>query len=220
MKGAARTILGWVGYFRIYSWISPYFRRRRFQRFLKALGPGAETTILDVGGSAGFWKQDEFSAKLTILNRDFPSDTQAQSPYPLVVGDGCDLHQFKDASFDIVFSNSVIEHVSNFANQQKFANEVRRVGKRLWIQTPARWFFVEPHLITPFIHYLPRSWQRHLLRRFTIWGWILKPSPQMVEKFLDEIRLLTYREMQQLFPDCRILRERFLGMTKSFIAVR
>jgi hypothetical protein len=41
-----------------------------------------------------------------------------------------------------------------------------------------------------------------------------------VEAFLDEVRLLTLDEMRVLFPDCTILRERFLGWTKSYIAVR
>ena len=90
----------------------------------------------------------------------------------------------------------------------------------LWIQTPAREFFIEPHLLTPFIHYLPRSVQARLLRYFTVWGLMTRPSPKEVAGFLDEVRLLTYREMQELFPDCQILRERFMGFTKSYVAVR
>ncbi len=47
-----------------------------------------------------------------------------------------------------------------------------------------------------------------------------KPTPEEREAFLDEVRLLSYREMRLLFPDCQILRERFLFLTKSYIAVR
>jgi hypothetical protein len=35
-----------------------------------------------------------------------------------------------------------------------------------------------------------------------------------------EIRLLDVGEMKRLFPDAEIVRERFLGMTKSIIAIR
>ena len=96
----------------------------------------------------------------------------------------------------------------------------RRRRMRLWIQTPARGFFIEPHHLTPCIHWLPRPWQRRLIRNFTLRGWIDRPGPAEIEVFLDEVRLLTLAEMQMLFPDCTILRERFCGMTKSYIAVR
>ena len=119
-----------------------------------------------------------------------------------------------------MFSNSVIEHVGTWQRQQAFAAEVRRVGRGLWIQTPARGFFIEPHLLTPFIHWLPRRWQRRLLRNFTLRGWIDRPGPAEVDAFLDEVRLLTLAEMRTLFPDCTILREQFCGMTKSYVAVR
>jgi len=137
----------------------------------------------------------------------------------LVLGDGCAL-PFADKSFDVLFSNSVIEHVGTWERQQAFAREARRVGRRLWVQTPAREFFIEPHLIAPVIHWLPHSWQRRLIRNFTVRGWLERPGPRDVEEFLAEVRLLTFAEMQSLFPDCTIMRERFLGLTKSYIAVR
>lgn len=83
----------------------------------------------------------------------------------------------------------------------------------------ARVFF-EPHLLTPLVHFFPRAIQARLLRYFTVWGLMTKPSRAMVREFLDETRLLRYEEMRELFPDCEILRERFLGMTKSYVAVR
>jgi 2-polyprenyl-3-methyl-5-hydroxy-6-metoxy-1,4-benzoquinol methylase len=61
-------------------------------------------------------------------------------------------------SFDIVFSNSVIEHVGDAESQQQFAHEIARVGRAYWVQTPNRRFPVEPHLLTPFLHFLPTRW--------------------------------------------------------------
>ena len=94
------------------------------------------------------------------------------------------------------------------------------MGRGLWVQTPARGFPIEPHLMTPFLHYLPLAWRRRLLRNFSVWGWIARPSQKAVEDFLRQTRLLGYQEMRELFPDCEIRRERFLGLTKSYVAVR
>ena len=90
----------------------------------------------------------------------------------------------------------------------------------LWIQTPAKEFFIEPHLLTPFIHFLPVSFQRRLIRRFTTWGIVTKPSPSQVESFLQEVRLISFAEMRQLFPDCHIHRDTAFGFTKSYVAIR
>jgi hypothetical protein len=94
------------------------------------------------------------------------------------------------------------------------------VGRKLWVQTPARGFFIEPHLLAPFIHWLPIRWQRRLIRNFTPWGWFNRPTAVQVEDLLAEVRLLTRAEMEVLFPDCEILEEKFLGLTKSYVAVR
>ena len=175
--------------------------------------------MLDVGGYPGNWPEELFPARITIVNLDCTEGSGENVRHEMMKGDGCNL-QFTDNSFDIAYSNSVIEHLSTFEQQQRFASEARRVGRQLWVQTPARWFPVEPHLIALFVHYFPRSWQRKLLRYFTIWGLVTKPSKRQVDDFLTEVRLLTFSEMQILFPDCEIRRERFLGLTKAFVAVR
>lgn len=204
----------------IYTRISPWFRDRRRARFQAALHPTAETTMLDVGGYPWCWPEEACPARITMVNLDEPDGFVSTPRRTMLPGNGCSL-AFGDGSFDIGYSNSVIEHVGTWENQRKFAAEIRRVGGRLWVQTPARWFFIEPHLLAPFLHWLPKDWQRPLLRRLTPWGWITKPTPAQVEAFLAEVRLLTGAEMQTLFPDCRIERERFLLVfTKSFIAVR
>lgn len=105
-------------------------------------------------------------------------------------------------------------------NQMEFAKEIMRVGKNIFIQTPNKYFFIDPHLLTPFIHYLPKRIQRKLLRNFTVWGLITRPSQQCcINHVINEIRLLSYNELRRLFPSCRIIREEFLFFTKSFYVV-
>lgn len=180
-----------------------------------------QTRVLDVGGYPWAWNGFRTSSKITILNVhsvDYPPQP-GDVLFEYVVGDGTRL-DYPDGAFDVVFSNSVIEHLGTIENQEAFARECRRVGRNLWIQTPARSFFIEPHLLTPFIHFLPRSWQQLLLRNFTVWGLITRPSANQVSDWMAEVRLLDRAEFSSLFPDCEILAERFLGMTKSYIALR
>ena len=80
--------------------------------------------------------------------------------------------------------------------------------------------FFEPHLLAPFIHFLPLSWQRRLVRNFTLWGWATRPSQASVDRMLGGLHLLDGATFRDLFPDCEIRRERFLGFTKAFVAVR
>jgi len=136
-----------------------------------------------------------------------------------VQADGTNL-PFGDGEFSIAFSNSVIEHLHTFEKQQAFAAEIRRAAGRIWVQTPARSFPIEPHYLAPIVHYLPKSWQRRLIRNFTLYGWIARPSQETVNELVDECRLLNYDEMKALFPDCEIRRERVLGLTKSYVALR
>jgi hypothetical protein len=191
------------------------------REFARVFRPSDNSTILDIGGYPLTWINFSCKPSVTSLNL-YPTEfvqTESYPPIQTVVGDACKLPYAND-SFDIVFSNSVIEHVGTFERQQAFADEARRVSRNLWVQTPAREFFIEPHLLAPFIHYLPRGLQRRLIRRFTTWGIITRPSPEGIEAFLDEVRLISFSEMKQLFPDCQIKRETILGFTKSYVAIR
>ena len=205
---------------RIYGAISPWFRKSRMERFRTLVRPFAGERLLDVGGTPHFWEQTGGSVpQITLLNLPGKGQTTRATSHAGVEGDGCAL-PFPDQSFEIIFSNSVIEHVGTWERQEAFAQEARRVGQRPWVQTPAREFPIEPHVIAPFFHWLPRHWQRRLMRNFTLRGWLERPDEATVEAFLKEVRLISHEEMKRLFPDCVILRERFLGLTKSYIAVR
>jgi hypothetical protein len=205
---------------RVYQAIPPYFRRKRMQWFLELLHVQLEDRLLDVGGHPESWSQAAGSAPVTLFNLGYPADIGTTHPgFTYVTGDAGAL-PFANREFDVVFSNSAIEHAGTWERQVAFAAEVQRVGRKFWVQTPAYEFFIEPHLLAPFIHWLPVRWQRRFIRNFTWWGWLVRPPAPDVDAFLAEVRLLTRPEMRKLFPDCRILEEKFLGMTKSYIAVR
>lgn len=205
----------------IYSWVQKPFRERRLKLYQTVICPTPQTTILDVGGCPWFWTGLGISSKITVLNpENFSEEIKAEYPaFDCIVGDGCNLSQ-ASGSFDVGFSNSAIEHVGTFERQKAFAAEIRRVGKAIWVQTPAREFPIEPHFMAPFVHYFPRWLQRRIARWFTIWGLVTKPTSAQIENFLNELRLLTYQEMKELFPDCEIHREKTLGFTKSYVAIR
>jgi len=204
---------------RVYAVLTRGFRRRRMARFAATFPLSANTTILDVGGTASNWELLEARPAITLLNTHPVAAADRHSRFQYVEASGTDL-DFPDASFDIAFSNSVIEHVGSRAAQRRFAAELLRVAREIWLQTPARRFFFEPHLLTPFIHFLPPRWQRRLARNFSVWGWLTRPSPDAVERMLAELNLLDAETLRGLFPGCELQRERFLGFTKAFVVVR
>ena len=205
------------------QYVSQRARRKRFERFVE-LGNTLRLPIriLDVGGTNDFWESCGWAGKqgvhITLLNL-YPMDSIHEN-VECRVGDATDLSQFKDQSFDIVFSNSVIEHLLSPARQLLMANEIRRVGRAYWVQTPNYWFPVEPHFHMLGWQWMPEWMRVEILRRRRC-GWVEK-TPDPVDA-LDKVRrtlLLSRRELAHLFPDARLEGERMGGLVKSWIAVR
>lgn len=196
------------------------FRRERMSRFLQEFNFGQDQTILDVGGFSGFWSGSGVCAQITILRPEGPENLPHDTPANIrsISGDGCDLGEHADKSFDLVFSNSVIEHVGDKQRQRAFAREALRVGRSAWVQTPAYEFPIEPHLLTPFIHWLPHPLPEKLIP-ISVWG-LLRTAKER-EEWIEHARarLLSAREMRELFPDAELIIERFLFLPKSYIAL-
>jgi hypothetical protein len=175
--------------------------------------------ILDVGGNEQFWRNSSLANdpnyEITILNLD---EFEVNSNNMIsVIGDATDLAQYTDKEFDVAFSNSVIEHLHNRENQQKMAREVQRVGRFHFIQVPNKYFFLEPHYLLPFFNFLPKSFQYFILTKTKLsrgrrWDKLF------AKQYVNEIVLLSNSELQSIFPHSQIWKERFLGLSKSFVA--
>ena len=196
-------------------------RRRRFRFFMELIDSlPRPITILDVGGTESYWEHMGLDAKdirITLLNLE-AIPVKNKAIFHSVQGDATDLSAWADKSVDFVFSNSVIEHLFTWEQQQKMASEVQRVGKSYFIQTPNRYFPMEPHWLIPFFQFMPRS-LRIALTRAGAWGHMPKLNNyQAAAKLVDEVRLLTASEMKTLFPSVHIYYEYMAGMVKSVSA--
>ena len=205
---------------KVFRFVSRPFRAKRMALFESVFPVNAGIQVLDVGGDQNNWRFLHSTPEITVVNLARPRDWDDARPhFKFEPGNGMAL-KFKDASFDIVFSNSVIEHLGSLENQKLFAREVMRVGRSVFVQTPARSFIMEPHLLTPFIHKFPIRVQQQLIRNFSVWGILTRPTREEIDLFLSTTHLLSRREFADMFNDCEIVEERFLGMTKSLIAIR
>jgi predicted SAM-dependent methyltransferase len=184
------------------------------KQFLDMFHVDSSMKILDVGGTPFNWNLIDESPHVVLANLG-KVDANQHSP---VVADGCFL-PFKDNSFDVVFSNSVIEHIQGKEKQQLFANEVARVGSSFYVQTPNRYFFIEPHLLTPFIHWLPKKFQNKFVKKLSIRAILTRILNDKEDDYLDDVFLLNSKELMSFFPESRLISEKFLGMTKSLIVV-
>jgi hypothetical protein len=207
---------------RLWDFFARRFRPRRI-RAMKALLPGLSggATVLDVGGRAAWWNMMQpATPNVTIINLEIDdADAIIAAGYGFVIGSGCML-PFADQSFDIVMSNSVIEHVGGFEQQCRFAQEMLRCGRAVYVQTPNKWFPIEPHLLMPLAHWLPVRLQLVLIPWLSAWAVVARPPTSVIKAFLDSTRLLTRRELMQLFPGCTIRQERVLGLVKSYVVTR
>lgn len=196
-------------------------RRRKLALFLAELRPGAETTIVDVGvGDTGFDTEPGVALSHNFFEAlyPWPERITAVSDVPLpnfaqefpaiasVTASGTDL-PFEDDSFDIAFSNAVLEHVGGPKEQRRFVHELCRVAPRVFISTPNRRFPLEVHTLVPFLHWLPRRARDRAFAALRRDAW-------------RGVELLNRRELLGLFPAGAQVRVVESRMTISVVAER
>lgn len=196
--------------------ISFRLRKKRFERFIHTLNISNTDKIIDIGGYERIWEGTGLESNVTLLNLKFSEKKKTKFTY--IECDACNMKMIADNSFDVAFSNSVIEHVGNFQYQKDFAKEVLRISNKHWIQTPYKYFPIEPHLLFPFFDLLPNK-----IKKIVALNWKYSHFHRFNMDVLDELsrlRLLTKREMKILFPESLIFYEKIMGVTKSITAYK
>lgn len=202
--------------------ISHRLRERRFRLFDQLVGAlPRPIRILDIGGTTKYWQQREWAGRddVTITLVNLEAEEQRYANIIPTAGDATDLRDHADGSYDVAYSNSVIEHLTDLESQARMAQEVQRVAGAYWVQTPNFWFPIEPHFLVPAWHWLSEDARVAILRRRGV-GWAGRcEDAEFARQIVREHRLMRRGELQQLFPDAQIVGERFGGLVKSWTAI-
>jgi hypothetical protein len=202
-------------------------RTARWQLFARLFPDFRCYHILDLGGTAYSWLDAPLRPKKVTLLNLFASELTVRHEagklpdwLSLAAGDACDPPQeIRQANFDLVFSNSLIEHVGGVARRKQLATVVSECAPRYWVQTPYRYFPIEPHWIFPGFQFLPLAARAAISQWWPLMHTQSEDWPSAVETALD-VELLSITEMRHLFPKSEVHRERIGGVTKSLIAVQ
>jgi hypothetical protein len=202
-------------YFRDGSQIRTKWRRARLNEFFSRVAPPSKARIVDLGGTSSMWSLMDHDFLVTLVNlpgsfRQETSDLRIS----LVEADATNLRDvFDSKSFDVVYSNSVIEHVGDEAKQIAFAAEVHRLANAFWIQTPSIRFPFEVHTRVPLFWKLPNAVRERLI---TSWERQLPAWSEMIKG----TRVLTEARMRELFPSGQVYHETSFGFEKSYSLFR
>lgn len=189
----------------VFFHITNKIKKKRMKIFYEMMKIKGGEIILDIGAGGGdLWDKYASFKNINLIGLDIRA-CGSRVYKKFIIGD-CRKLPFADKSVDIIFSNSVLEHVGNYEQQRFAANEIMRVGKRYFVQVPNKHFPIEPHYFIPLLQYLPVKWQNHITR--------------ILFRESEEIYLPTKKQLKLLFKNAEIIPERAFGMIKSFYMVK
>jgi hypothetical protein len=177
-------------------------------------------SVVDLGGTVEAWLRAPVRpASIHVVNLE-PEPAETPDWIRSDQADACNLPDaIASGNYDVVFSNSVIEHVGGHVQRQRFAEAVHKLSGRHWVQTPYRYFPVEPHWLFPGFQFLPLTVRAEVSR---FWPLVHTQSPNRSEglRAAISVELLSRTEMMYYFPQSEVTFERMLGTPKSMIAVK
>lgn len=195
-------------------------RDRRWEWFHGEFDEAESMSVIDLGGSVDAWvRAPTHPASVHVVNLE-PQPDQVPAWIRSDQADACSLPaHIAGGSYDLVFSNSVIEHVGGHAQRMRFADAVHKLASRHWVQTPYRYFPVEPHWLFPGFQFLPLNVRAGISCN---WPLVHTPSRNKADglRAAMGVELLSCTEMAFYFPDSRLRFERMIGAVKSLIAVK
>ena len=194
-------------------------RARRWARLVTEFPDIDQMRVLDLGGTPASWKMAPVKpAAVTTVNMS--ALTSDDFDVRSIQGDACHLpSSLRSERFDLVYSNSLIEHVGGHAPRQQLADTIHAMADRHWIQTPYRYFPIEPHWLFPGIQWLPYKARIAVSLRWNR-GPVQTHTRAQAEQQVNEIDLIGIEQMRMYFFESEIWYERFAGLVKSLVAIK
>jgi hypothetical protein len=198
-------------------------RRARRADWLRGAFPDiGQMSVIDLGGTADSWLRVQLRpAQVHVVNLTTePEHDRLPDWLRAHQGDACELPEdILHGSYDLVFSNSVLEHVGGHAQRLRFAEVVHKLADRHWVQTPYRYFPIEPHWLFPGFQFLPLTARSRIACRWPLaHSRPASPADGLAEAM--SVELLSRAEMAHYFPHSQVRAERMAGLVKSLIAIR
>lgn len=198
--------------------VSAGARHRRWQWLAREFPEIGEMKVLDVGGDARSWIIGGVQpAHVTLMNLGEPE--APESWMTSLSADACDPPD-SIGEFDLVFSNSVIEHVGGHWRRERYAELVRGAAPKYWVQTPYRYFPIEPHYLAPWLQHLPLRLQSKILAKWPVGNYSELSDSVLGLELVQEIELQSRSQMKYYFPDAELEYERMGPFVKSLVAIR
>lgn len=199
-------------------------RSRRWELFSELFPDIAQMRVVDLGGTVETWRRAPVRPREVVVVNLFEPGTSDDPTRVPVTGDACAARDALVAAgitgeFDLAFSNSLLEHVGGHGPRAALAREIRALAPRHWVQTPYRYFPVEPHWLFPLMQFLPIAARAHVARSWPL----VHTLPDSLEEAMEDVQwteLIGISELRSYFPESRVVRERLGGLTKSIVAVR
>ncbi|MBW0014543.1 class I SAM-dependent methyltransferase [Mycobacterium sp.] len=194
-------------------------RARRWQHLIEVFPSVSEMRVLDLGGTPESWRLAPVRPRSVTTVNVLPLATACEGIIA-VQGDACDLPPVVARDhFDLVYSNSLLEHVGGHVRRQQLADNVRSLADRHWVQTPYRYFPIEPHWLFPGMQWLPYEARVQISMRWNR-GHIRTYTREEAQQQVDEIDLIGISQMRRYFPSSIIWYERVAGLIKSLVAIQ
>lgn len=195
-------------------------RARRWEWLVRTFPDLEEMSVIDLGGDPDEWLQSPKRPKTVHVLNIEPLERDVPDWMQFDFGDACALpERIASRRYDLVYSNSVLEHVGGHERRMRFAESVHALAPRHWVQTPYRYFPVEPHWIAPGMQFLPTRVQASM----ACWWPLSYVKSADIREALGGVlstELVDRTQMRYYFPHSAVRAERLLGLTKSLVAIK
>ena len=192
-------------------------RQGRWSKFMESFPQVADMHVLDLGGTPDYWSSAPVQP-LSVVTVNL-ADLDSAERVTAIQGDACDPPDaIRNATFDLVVSNSLIEHVGGHAQRARLADVIHKASDHHWVQTPYRYFPIEPHWMAPGIQFLPFEAR---VRATMLWKFVHRHTTdrQKAIDWVNEVELIGLTQMREYYPSSRIWVERMAGLVKSMVAI-